>query len=76
MHVCEGVLVTEPTEVTERNGISMSNSKNYRRYAEKCRRLAMTMPQEHREALFRLAEAWIMVAQEAEREARSEDANV
>jgi hypothetical protein len=36
----------------------------------------MTMPQEHREALFRLAEAWIMVAQEAEREARSEDADV
>jgi len=34
----------------------------------------MTMPQEHREALFRLAEAWIMVAQEAEREARSEEA--
>jgi len=36
----------------------------------------MTMPQEHREALFRLAEAWIIVAQEAEREARSEDADV
>jgi hypothetical protein len=68
--------VTEPTEVTERNGIIMRNSKIYRRYAEECRRLAMTMPQEHREALFRLAEAWIMVAQEAEREARSEDADV
>jgi hypothetical protein len=36
----------------------------------------MTMPQEHREALFRLAVAWIKVAQEAEREARSEDADV
>jgi len=36
----------------------------------------MTMPQEHQEALFRLAEAWIMVAQEAEREVRSEDADV
>jgi hypothetical protein len=54
----------------------MSNSEIYRRYSEECRRLAMTVPQEHREALFRLAEAWIIVAQEAEREGRSEDADV
>ena len=48
---------------------TMSDSRAYRRYADECRSLAVRMPQEDREALFRLAEAWIKVAQEVAQEA-------
>jgi hypothetical protein len=40
----------------------------YRRYAKECQRLAMTMPEEHRKTLLEIAEAWIKLAQESERQ--------
>jgi hypothetical protein len=50
----------------------MQDAKTFRRYAEECRRLALTLP-EHKETLLRLAEAWIAVAEEAEQRAEDDD---
>jgi hypothetical protein len=44
----------------------MDDPATYRRYAEECRRLAKTMPEENRRALLKIAEAWIALAQVAE----------
>jgi hypothetical protein len=40
----------------------------YRRYAKECQRLAMTMPEENSKNLLEIAEAWIKLAQESERQ--------
>ena len=40
----------------------------YRRYAKECQRLAVTMAEEHRKTLLEIAEAWIKLAQENERQ--------
>jgi hypothetical protein len=45
----------------------MDDSEIYRLYSQECQRLAKTMPEEHRETLLRLAEAWIKVAEETQR---------
>jgi hypothetical protein len=45
----------------------MDAPATYRRYAEECQRLAKTMPEEHRRALLEIADAWLVLAQEAER---------
>ena len=45
----------------------MRDAATYRRFAEECQRLAMTMP-ERRAVLLEIAEAWIQLEQEAERE--------
>ena len=46
----------------------MGDPKIYRQYAEECRRLARSMPEEHRPALMKIAEAWIQLADESERQ--------
>jgi|HubBroStandDraft_6_1064221.scaffolds.fasta_scaffold142449_2 hypothetical protein len=46
----------------------MRDAATYRRFAEECQRLAMTMSEEHRAALLEIADAWIKLEQEAERE--------
>jgi hypothetical protein len=46
----------------------MRDAATYRRFAEECQRLAMTMPEEHRAVLLEIAEAWIKLEQEAERQ--------
>ena len=43
----------------------MRDPKEFRRYAEECRRLALSLP-EHREALLRMAQAWAACAEDAE----------
>jgi hypothetical protein len=45
----------------------MHDPATYRRYADECRRLAKTMPEEHRRTLLEIAAAWTRLAQEAER---------
>ena len=45
----------------------MRDAATYRRFAEECQRLAMTMP-ERRAVLLEIAEAWIQLEQEAEGE--------
>ena len=47
---------------------TMHDPAIYRRYAKECQRLAMTMPEEHRKTLLEIAEAWIKLAQESERQ--------
>jgi phytoene/squalene synthetase len=47
----------------------MQEAKNYRRYAEECERLAKTMPEESRRTLLKIADAWRVLAAEAERQA-------
>jgi hypothetical protein len=46
----------------------MRDAATYRRFAEECQRLAMTMSEEHRAVLLEIAEAWLKLEQEAERE--------
>ncbi len=46
----------------------MQDPATYTRYADECRRLATTAPAEHRRALLEIADAWIRVAQDVERE--------
>jgi phytoene/squalene synthetase len=53
----------------------MGDPKIYRQYAEECRRLARSMPEEHRPALLKIAEAWTQLADETERRGRSGDDN-
>jgi hypothetical protein len=45
----------------------MHDPATYKRYAEECRRLATTGPEEHRLILLEIADAWIKLAEEAER---------
>jgi hypothetical protein len=45
----------------------MQDPATYKRYAEECRRMAMTAPEEHRRTLLEIADAWIRVAQDVER---------
>jgi hypothetical protein len=45
----------------------MDDPATYRRYAEECQRLAKTMPEENRRMLLEIADAWLLLAQEAER---------
>jgi hypothetical protein len=42
----------------------MSDPATYRRYAEECRRIAQTLPEEHRHVLHEIARAWIALADE------------
>jgi phytoene/squalene synthetase len=39
----------------------------YRRFAEECRQLARTMPDEHRPTLLAMAQSWIELAQTTQR---------
>jgi phytoene/squalene synthetase len=41
--------------------------ETYRRFAEECRQLARTMPDEHRSTLLAMAESWTELARKAER---------
>jgi hypothetical protein len=43
----------------------MRDPKQFRKYAEECRRLAARMP-EHRDALLQMADAWTACADETE----------
>jgi hypothetical protein len=45
----------------------MRDPEEFRKYAEECRRLALSLPQ-HKETLLEMAKAWIAVAEEAERQ--------
>ena len=49
-------------------GVTMRDAATYRRFAEECQRLAMTLPEEHRAVLLEIAEAWTKLEQEAERQ--------
>jgi hypothetical protein len=51
----------------------MRDPATYRRYAQECRRLASTMPQENRRTLLEIAEAWSKLAEEAERQTSTKD---
>jgi hypothetical protein len=44
----------------------MTKPTTYRKNAEECRRLARTLPAEHKETLLRIADAWIACAEEEE----------
>jgi hypothetical protein len=45
----------------------MRDPAKFRNYAEECRRLAHSMPAEHRGTLLKMADAWMQCAREAER---------
>ncbi len=47
-----------------------ANAKKFRDYAAKCRRLARTASETDRVVLIEIAEAWIVVAEQAERNPR------
>jgi len=47
-----------------------ANAKKFREYAAACRRLARTASQEDRAALMEIADAWIVCAEQAERDPR------
>jgi hypothetical protein len=51
----------------------MRDPAKFRKYAEECRRLANTMPKEHRGTLLKIADAWIECAQDAERDPSKKD---
>jgi hypothetical protein len=53
----------------------MGDPKIYRQYAEECQRMAMTMPDKHRRALLKIAEAWTTLADETEGKTSSQDGN-
>jgi hypothetical protein len=46
----------------------MDDPTEYRRFAEDCQRLAATKSGEERRLLLEMAEAWLSLAQEAERQ--------
>lgn len=50
----------------------MRDAKTFRRYAEECRRLALTLPQ-HKETLLRMADAWLACAEEEEKNRDDDD---
>jgi hypothetical protein len=45
----------------------MHDPATYRKYADECRRLARTLSEHHRHTLLEIAEAWLRLAEEAER---------
>ncbi len=47
-----------------------ANAKKFRDYATECRRLARTAAETDRVVLMEIAEAWIAVAEQAERNVR------
>lgn len=47
-----------------------ANGKRFRDYAAECRRLARTASQHDRAVLLEIADAWIVCAEKAERDAR------
>ncbi len=47
-----------------------ANAEKFRDYAVECRRLARTAAETDRVVLMEIAEAWIVVAEQAERNAR------
>ena len=47
-----------------------ANAKKFRDYAAECRRLARTASEQDRDVLIEIAEAWIVCAEQAEREAK------
>lgn len=47
-----------------------ANAKKFRNYAAECRRLARTASEKDRAALIEIAEAWIVCAEQAERDAK------
>jgi hypothetical protein len=49
----------------------MRDAEEFRKYAEECRRLALSLPQ-HKESLLEMAKAWTACAEEAEKH-RDED---
>jgi hypothetical protein len=50
-------------------GNHQANAKRFRDYAAACRRLADTASDQDRLALIEIAEAWLVCAEEAERDA-------
>lgn len=46
----------------------MDDPATYRRYAEECQRLAKTATEESRRKPLEIADAWLTLAQEAERQ--------
>jgi hypothetical protein len=53
----------------------MRDPAKFRTYAAECRRLADTMPAEHRGTLIKMADAWMKCAHEAERAMSDKDAS-
>ena len=51
----------------------MRDPAKFRKYAAECRRLADSMPAEHRGTLFKMADAWMECAHEAERALSDKD---
>ena len=47
-----------------------ANAKKFRDYAAECRRLARTASERDRAVLIEIADAWIVCAEHAERDAR------
>jgi hypothetical protein len=47
-----------------------ANAKKFRDYAAECRRLARAASEQDRHVLIEIAEAWIVCAEQAEREAK------
>ena len=47
-----------------------TNAQKFRDYAAECRRLARTASETDRAVLIEIAEAWIVCAEQAEREAK------
>ena len=66
--------VSIPTLKQLRCGRVMENAERFRQYAAECRRLAKTAASKDRAALLEIANAWITVAEEAERKEKAADA--
>jgi len=49
----------------------MQDPAQFRKYAEECRRLARTMPAEQKDALLKIAQAWIECAEDIERQQKN-----
>ena len=66
--------VSIPSLKQLRCGRVMENAERFRQYAAECRRLAKTAASKDRAALLEIANAWITVAEEAERKEKAADA--
>jgi hypothetical protein len=49
----------------------MQKPQTFRKYAEECRRLARSLPAEHRATLLMIADAWTACAEEEERKQKA-----
>jgi hypothetical protein len=57
----------ERVDMRERaKGNGMAEARQYRQYAEECRRIARTLPPDQRERLMEVADAWDACARTAE----------